>query len=161
LLLHRKFACGATKSVLTGECEAKPRLQAKLRIGASNDPLEQKAGRVAEQVLATPAHTSVSVATPHIQRNAAQATAAADHVPDSADRVLASPGRPLDPALQQDMGTRFGFDFSRVRVHSGTAAEKSAGDVNAYAYTLGHNIVFGAGQFAPKSACGINGVILD
>ena len=51
--------------------------------------------------------------------------------------------------LQQDMGQRFGHDFSRVRVHTGRAAEQSARDVNAHAYTVGHNIAFGAGRFAP------------
>jgi hypothetical protein len=47
------------------------------------------------------------------------------------------------------MEQRFGHDFSGVRVHSGATAEQSARDVNARAYTVGHNIVFGAGQFAP------------
>jgi len=47
------------------------------------------------------------------------------------------------------MGQRFGHDFSQVRVHTGTAAEQSARDVNAHAYTVGHNIVFGSGRFAP------------
>jgi hypothetical protein len=56
--------------------------------------------------------------------------------------------------LQQDMGQRFGYDFSRVRVHTGTAAEQSAQEVNAKAYTVGHNIVFGEGQFAPGSHTG-------
>ena len=72
-----------------------------------------------------------------------------DAAPASVDHVLASPGRPLEPALRQDMEQRFGHDFSRVRVHSGAAAEQSARDVNAHAYTVGHNIVFGAGRFAP------------
>ena len=36
-----------------------------------------------------------------------------------------------------------------MRVHSGVAAEQSAQDVNANAYTVGHDIVFGAGRFAP------------
>jgi hypothetical protein len=47
------------------------------------------------------------------------------------------------------MEQRFGHDFSRVRVHSGADAEQSALDVNANAYTVGHNIVFGAGRLAP------------
>ena len=72
-----------------------------------------------------------------------------DAAPASVDQVLASPGRPLEPALRQDMEQRFGHDFSRVRVHSGAAAEQSAQDVNANAYTVGNNIVFGAGRFAP------------
>ena len=51
-------------------------LQAKLTIGASNDPLEQEADRVADQVLAAPAHPAVSGAPPHIQRFTGQATGA-------------------------------------------------------------------------------------
>jgi len=49
------------------------------------------------------------------------------------------------------MEQRFGHDFSRVRVHSGGAAEQSARDVNANAYTVNHNIVFGVGRFAPQT----------
>jgi hypothetical protein len=47
------------------------------------------------------------------------------------------------------MERRFGRDFSRVRVHSGAAAEQSAFQLNASAYTAGNNIVFGARQLAP------------
>lgn len=72
-----------------------------------------------------------------------------DAVPASVDQALASPGRPLESALRQDIEQRFGHDFSRVRVHTGEAAEQSARELNASAYTAGHNIVFGAGRFAP------------
>ena len=54
LLLQRKCACGSPTASLTGECtecRSKKRLQTKLSIGASNDPLEQEADRVAEQVV--------------------------------------------------------------------------------------------------------------
>jgi hypothetical protein len=57
----------------------------------------------------------------------------------------------LEPAVRLDMEQRIGYDFSRVRVHSGPAAARSAQDVNAHAYTVGHNIVFGAGQPALES----------
>jgi len=124
-------------------------MQRKLTLGASNDPLEQEADRVAEQVLAAPAHPAVHGAAPRIQRYTGQATGDADIAPASVDCVLASPGRPLDPATRAFMEPRFGHDFSRVRVHSGAAAEQSAREVNAHAYTVGHNIVFGAGKFAP------------
>ena len=151
-LLQRKCACG-NHAIAGGECaecaKKKSGLQRKLTIGASNDPLEREADRVADQVLAAPAHSAVSGAPPHIQRYTGQATEGTDTAPASVDRVLASSGRPLEPALQQDMEQRFGHDFSRVRVHSGGAAEQSARDVNANAYTVGHNIVFGAGRFAP------------
>jgi hypothetical protein len=52
------------------------------------------------------------------------------------------------------MEQRFDYDFSRVRVHTGAAAEQSAQDVNAHAYTVGHNIVFGSGRFAPRTRGG-------
>ena len=152
LLLQRKCACGSPTASLTGEfaeCKGKKRLQTKLTIGASNDPLEQEADRVGDQVLAAPVNPAVSGAPPRIQRYTGQASGQADTAPASVDRVLSSSGRPLEPTLQQEMEQRFGHDFSRVRVHSGAAAEQSARDVNANAYTVGHNIVFGAGRFAP------------
>ena len=151
LLSQRKYAFGVSKSSLTSEYEGKTRLQAKLTIGASNDPLEQEADRVADQVLAAPIHSAVSGAAPSIQRFTGQSTGDAGPAPASVDRVLSGSGRLLDPAILQDMGQRFGHDFSRVRVHTGAAAEQSARDVNAHAYTVGHNIVFGEGQFILES----------
>ncbi|MDP2782637.1 DUF4157 domain-containing protein, partial [Devosia sp.] len=140
-------------TVASGECaecaKHKTGIQRKLAIGASSDPLEREADRVADQVLATPAHSVVSGAPLYIQRFAGQPTGQMDTAPASVDQTLASPGRPLEPVLRQDMEQRFGHDFSRVRVHSGAAAEQSARDVNAHAYAVGHNIVFGAGLFAP------------
>jgi hypothetical protein len=41
-----------------------------------------------------------------------------------------------------------------VRVHSSAAAEQSAREVNALAYTVGRDIVFGPGQFAPGTHAG-------
>jgi hypothetical protein len=157
-LLQRKCACG-NHTVAGGECaecaKNKSGLQRKLTIGASNDPLELEADRVADQVMAAPAHSAVSsAASSRIQRYAGQAIDGSESAPASVDRVLASSGRPLEPALQQDMGQRFGHDFSQVRVHIGATAEQSAQDVNANAYTVGNNIVFGTGQYAPETQQG-------
>lgn len=150
LVLQRKCACGGTPGP-SGECEScrKIRLQRKLAIGAANDPLEQEADRIADEVLAAPPHSAVIGAPLRIQRFTAQASATAGTAPANVDRALASSGRPLEPRLRQDMEQRFGHDFSQVRVHLGPAAEQSARDVNAYAYTAGHSVVFGTGQFAP------------
>jgi hypothetical protein len=52
------------------------------------------------------------------------------------------------------MEQRFGSDFSRVRVHSGAAAEQSARDMNANAYTVGHDIVFAGGRYTPDTTEG-------
>lgn len=151
MAMQRKCACGNASSLGESMAYKGKRLQTKLSIGASNDPLEQEADRVADQVMAAPAHTSITKAKPRIQRYTAQATANAGTAPASVDRVLASTGNPLAPALQQNMSQRFGYDFSQVRVHTGAAADQSAIEVNALAYTVGKNVVFGSGQFAPGS----------
>ncbi len=153
-ILQRACACG-NHTVAGAECaecaKKKNSLQRKLAIGASNDPLEGEADWVADQVMAAPAPSPVSGTPPRIQRFTGQPTGQMAAAPVSVDRTLAGSSRSLDPVLQQDMGQRFGHDFSQVRVHTGTAAEQSARDVNAHAYTVGHNIVFGAGRFTPET----------
>jgi hypothetical protein len=81
-------------------------------------------------------------------------TQESSEVPSSVHEVLRSPGQPLDPATRAFMEPRFGHDFSRVRVHSDAAAEQSAREVSAYAYTVGLDIAFGAGQYAPATLAG-------
>ncbi len=151
--LQRKCSCGGTPGP-TGECEECRKrkrlgLQTKLRINEPGDIYEQEVDRIADQVIATPAHQALNGAPPSIQRYTGQATGRANTAPAIVENVLASPGRPLDPALRRDMEQRFGHDFSRVRVHSGASAKQSALDVNAYAYTVGQNMVFGAGRYTP------------
>ena len=157
-ILQRKCACG-NKTVAGGECTACAKkasgLQRKLAIDASNDPLEREADRVADQVMAMPINSSIRKAPPRIQRFTEQSTSLSGTAPASVDRVLASSGRPLEPVLRHDMEQRFGHDFSQVRVHSDRAAEKSAREVSANAYTVKNNIVFGAGQYAPGTKQGL------
>ena len=125
-----------------------------LQINQPGNTCEQEAHLVAEQVSARPTHADASGAAPRIQRSAGESKGQLGAAPPSVDRALAGPGRPLEPALRQDMEQRFGHDFSRVRVHSDTASEISARQVDAHAYTSGHDIVFGSGRFAPGTPAG-------
>ena len=124
-------------------------LQRKLTIGASNDPLEQEADRVAEQVMTMPKHSAIGSTPLRIQGLSGQPAGNSDVAPASVEQALACPGTPLKTGLRQGMEQRFGHDFSQVRVHSGAVSEQSARDVNAIAYTVGHNIVFGTGNYVP------------
>jgi Domain of unknown function (DUF4157) len=162
-ILQRKCACGNTagSSGTCAECQKKGEIalpgtiQTKLTISQPGDKYEQEADRIADQVSATPTHFAVIDASPRIQRFTAQTTRWEDMAaPASVDRVLSSPGSPLEPSLQQDMEQRFGHDFSRVRVHTDAEAGRSAREVNANAYTVGQNIVFGASRYAPGSVSG-------
>ena len=92
------------------------------------------------------------------KRLASQRVAAAEPGPTVAPPivrdVLRSPGVPLDAATRSFMETRFGHDFARVRVHADAPAAESARAVGALAYTVGRDIVFGAGQYAPRTPAG-------
>ena len=72
-------------------------------------------------------------------------------VPPIVHEVLRSPGQPLDPATRAFMEPRFGHDFGAVRVHTDARAAQSAQSVNALAYTVGRDLVFDAGQYAPHT----------
>ena len=71
--------------------------------------------------------------------------------PPVVNHVLQRPGEPLDSTTRAFMEERFGYDFGHVRIHSDAASEKSARQVNAQAYTVGYDIVFGAGRFTPRT----------
>ena len=80
--------------------------------------------------------------------------AAGPEVPASVEAVLRSPGRPLDAETRAEMGRGFGHDFGRVRVHADADADESARRVDALAYTVGQEVVFAAGRYAPGTAAG-------
>ncbi len=75
-------------------------------------------------------------------------------VPPIVHEVLRSPGDPLEGTTRAFMESRFGHDFSQVRVHTDARAAQSAREVDALAYTVGRDVVFAAGQFAPGTASG-------
>lgn len=75
-------------------------------------------------------------------------------VPPIVSDGLRSPDQPLDVATRAIFEPRFGYDFSGVRLHTSAKAAESARAVNALAYTMGRDIVFGAGQYAPETSAG-------
>jgi hypothetical protein len=70
--------------------------------------------------------------------------------------VLRSSGSPMEAETQSFMESRFGRDFSSVRIHTDPQAAESACAVNAMAYTVGQHVVFGEGRYAPFSQRGRN-----
>jgi hypothetical protein len=143
-----------------------PRLpiQAKLKVGAVDDPLEREADRVADQVMRMPAPEVATTPAPpqvsrkcadceeddKLQRKDARPTAPAV-APPSVHAALRSPGQPLDAATRAYFEPRFGRDFSGVRVHTDASAAQSAQEMNAHAFTVGHDVAFDSGRFAPAS----------
>jgi hypothetical protein len=70
------------------------------------------------------------------------------------DVVQSEAGEPLDGTTKGYMESRLGQDFSDVRVHTGGRADESARSINAQAYTVGNDLVFGGGKYQPDTATG-------
>ncbi len=145
--------------------------QPKLAVGQIDDPLEHEADRVADEIMQKSAtKLSVSASPVRVSRKCAACEEdesvqalrtkragppiAADEGLGAVPDVLRSPGRPLDPASQAYFAPRFGLDFSQVRIYDGAEAAASARAIGALAYTVGSNIVFGSGRYAPKTGEG-------
>jgi hypothetical protein len=99
--------------------------QPKLAVGETN---------VADQAMRMPA-PGVSIST----------------APASIARALDRGGQPLDSVTRKFMESRFSFDFGRVRVHTGEDAAASTREIGATAYTVGSDVVFGKGGYAPST----------
>jgi hypothetical protein len=143
--------------LLLGSAQAPSAIQPKLALNAGGDIYEQEAERVSEHVMRMseqhPLHACASGGgCPRCQAKSSQPNAVHRSeqaaAPPQVHEELASAGRPLDSSARAFFEPRFGHDFSDVRVHVGSVAEQSASDLHARAYTAGHDIVFGTGQFA-------------
>lgn len=65
-----------------------------------------------------------------------------------------SAGSPMSKEQKSFFESRMGYDFSDVRIHTDEKANRSAGNINALAYTHGSDIVFGTGQYQPDTESG-------
>lgn len=149
-------ACG-------GQC---PRCQAKaaLPIGPTDDRLEREADRIAARVMGTAGSAQpVTPAGRGIQRQhevgTPSALSASSHdlaasAPDAVPDVLRSPGRTLDAASRSFFEARFQQGFADVRLHTDARAAQSARDIRAHAYTVGSDVVFASGRYAPETRAG-------
>lgn len=155
-----------------------------LKIGEPHDVFEQEADRVADEIMAGGKRLGWSFSKmnvgPPLQRKCACGGSGCEEcdkqklhrkaigvtapvvAPPIVHEVLQSAGQPLDRATRNAMEFGFtnalpnpnGFDFSGVRIHTDSKAANSARAVNAKAYTVGSQIVFGGGYYSPHSISG-------
>lgn len=144
--------------------------QPKLTINQPGDVYEQEADAVADQVMRmaegdVPFVQRVPISTvqrkcasceeeekEHAQRKESGVSPSNGvPAPPLVHSVLSSNGRPMDADSQHFMESRFGQDFSQVRIHTDGQAAKSAASIQAKAYTSGRNIVFGSGEYQPET----------
>jgi hypothetical protein len=149
-------------------------LQRKLEIGAANDPLECEADDTAEHILRMPQPVrDVTMDSSHRLRRCAacekdeeqhgrlarmsvnpSAILQSVSPPSTVHKVLGPPGQPLDGLARNFLEPRFGYDLGNIRVHTDSTAQDLARAVNARAWTVGKDIAFASGQYAPESHAG-------
>lgn len=69
-------------------------------------------------------------------------------------QTLQSPGQAMDGLTRSFMEQRFGYDFGKVRIHDDGLAHRSSSAIRAKAYTYRNHVVFGAGQYNPRTQMG-------
>lgn len=148
--------------------------QPKLSINQPDDMYEQEADAVADTVMRmagpsssrintffTPAITPLQRKCAHCEEeekkaqrkeNGSEQVSALTHTENYVNTL--SGGRTLDEKEKDFFGSRMGYDFSNVRLHTDSAAARSAQSINALAYTTGNDIVFNEGQYNPATDTG-------
>jgi len=167
--LQRKCACGnhTVAGAQCGECKKQNELQRRAAGGSNvvdqapqivydvlrspGQPLDNEtrtffesrfshnAGRREQKVMSKAAQSGLRVGS------------ADDALEQEADHIAAGV---LGHSTTGRMGQPAGYDFSQVRVHFDSHAAESARAVGALAYTVGSDVVFGAGQYAPRTGEG-------
>lgn len=129
-MIFRKASCPCG-----GECPTCQFKSATVAVSQPHDTEEKEADSMADAVMRMPAN-----AQPEPVRS----------VPGGST-TGSSAGGPMDAGTRSFMESRFGHDFSGVRIHHDHRAAESARSFDALAYTHGSDIVFGQGQYDPHS----------
>lgn len=157
-------------------------LQARLTIGHPNDPFEQEADAVADQVVTMPQprpgvvpglqtqvlHKQITRLSsqsagavrpkqlqrlPQVQKEDNGRLTASNEISGRLNRSRGG-GSELDDDTQSEMEGSFGADFSHVRIHTGSNAAQLSQELGAKAFTHGSDIYFNQGQYNPHSTEG-------
>ncbi|MFI0445527.1 DUF4157 domain-containing protein [Actinomadura sp. 6N118] len=124
-----------------------PQRQSPLRLGGSRDPLEHEADRLAARLVAGGSLTAGEISGDHshgaARPSAAGSGAASGPVPAAVHAALARPGTPLPAADREFFEPRLGVDLGDVRLRTGSDADAAARAVDAHAFTVGSDVVFG------------------
>ncbi len=141
-----------------------------LAIGRVDDPLEEEADRIAEEITAVVYPKNAIAAAPlqlsrtcadcaekdeRLQKKAAPLSEpTAEYAPGVVHEAISSPGQPLEASARAYFEPRFAHDFSRVQIQCNNVADKAAVAVNAKAFTVGSHVVFAEGQYLPRTQAG-------
>uniref|UniRef100_UPI003F492E25 eCIS core domain-containing protein n=1 Tax=Cupriavidus necator TaxID=106590 RepID=UPI003F492E25 len=140
---------------------ARGAIRAKVQVGATADPEEAEADRMADAALAgKPAGCTCAAGQPPCPHCQAAAHGTLRRKPRSHDLLSSSPNlslgheRRLGDGERSFFEARYHADLSDVRIHDNAEAAASAAQLNARAFALGPRIAFGAGEYRPDTGEG-------
>jgi Domain of unknown function (DUF4157) len=92
-----------------------------------------------------------------IHRKAAPSAGPGSGGPSCAENAVngLGSGRAMESGVRKSMESRFGHDFSSVRIHDDAKAASAADSISARAFTYGTDIAFGQGEYAPQTPSGL------
>ena len=144
-------------------------VQRQLSVGAADDPLEKEADDMAGRVMRMPEPSFIQRKCTHCEaEEKAQRKPLASFIQKKGNEggVLASTtvsnqiqsgkggGSIMEAPTQSFMESRFGADFSSVRIHTDHSAIQLSRELNAQAFTVGNDIYFNSGKYAPEASDG-------
>ncbi|CAD7797910.1 hypothetical protein CHRY9390_00248 [Chryseobacterium aquaeductus] len=159
----------------------KPFIQKKISVGSANDSYEKEADSVADKIvrMSDPppqvTHTGSLLQrkcasceeeeklqmkplaeniTPFIQRFSPESDGVAPtHIENQINSTRGG-GSVMESETKNMMESRFGADFSNVKIHTGSQAVQMSRELNAQAFAVGNDIYFNEGKYNPNSDSG-------
>jgi hypothetical protein len=145
-------------------------IQKKLSIGVTEDPLESEADSMADAIMHMPDKNFIQrkisqcneeelqrkPLAPLIQRKESLAGTLASDATSNQMYLSKGNGSGIDSNTQTFMQSRFGADFSDVKIHAGNDSIQMNRELNAKAFTVGNDIYFNEGQYNPDSIEGLH-----
>ena len=143
-------------------------IQRKVSIGALNGPLEHEADSMADKVMRMPEPNVIQRKCAHceeeekaqrkpsesfIQKKSSETNGVSYTVANTIQSTKGS-GNALPEATKSFMESKFGANFSDVKIHTGNYASQLSKELNAQAFTVGNDIYFNEGKYAPESSGG-------
>ncbi|MES1240960.1 MAG: DUF4157 domain-containing protein [Acidobacteriota bacterium] len=152
---HVPKATQPTTPFRSGRTPRSPTPQSKVAIGQAGGPLEQQADRMAEQAVRNEPDASLAIAPSQVSPTTQQAAAGEVGGRVASEiRGISGGGAPLPESSRAFFESRLGHDFASVRIHADDRSARLARSVDARAFTLGRDIVFGAGEYSPRTGEG-------
>jgi Domain of unknown function (DUF4157) len=153
-----KCACGGDCPRCQSNKTQSTPSQSKLIISEPGDRTEQEADRIAHSVMQQPNPSMRPQIGAKPKQHQYQRQPSGDRsgsaLAPQPPSAIPTPGQGLPEPVRHSMETRFGQDFSQVRMHTSPQAAQAAAALHARAFTLGSDIVFGANEFQPQTSSG-------